>query len=363
MPGPSNETNKSWVVFLDLLGTKQFAVFREDGDIAPHVTLKNKLEDLSRYIKSKIIIRFFSDSVYIEAEELEPLIVSLARLRRSLMAQGVFFKASLRRGQLGEIPIAKSENNAQGYHVEMTGSLFGPEAVSVYETQERFKGVGFFIEPSSELSSDFFCDTAFPVDNVHGRWQKGLDIRYWVTSDPKAKSVLFRTDIVDIEEQVAFIDGIILAALKANTSQRNLSRKYLSSLISIINSSDFTQIAYSGGEWSDYPAIFHTLVVDQKRRAGIKAISGYDSLFLCLITNILRQRIKPFLNNANSGTREQAQQLIDRVIEVVVQNNVFTSTIPRYPDVVATPEAINLVSNVLANVKLGISIRRKPQTL
>lgn len=129
----------AFIAFFDLLGTRGFC----DN---PDVYYNNILCFNKAVIQtSSLLIGYgkvgvFSDSAYAGSSSLEHMLKFLVSLRKRLMAEGLFFNAVLKRGELDFEAIKGS--NVFGVAFENS------EIAGLYIAQTSFKGVGILIDDS-----------------------------------------------------------------------------------------------------------------------------------------------------------------------------------------------------------------------
>lgn len=278
----SNHSGRTWIAFIDLLGTKDSARIKKSEYPDKIRTFNRTLEEQAYYIDANVKVRYFSDSVYVECSDPVELLRFCSRVRWLLFSEEIFFKSALCEGVLDEVLTNKQEKLNERRSLDVSGASFGSAAVAVYYAQENFKGIGFSLDRSSlnpELEH-YTCKSYFPIGVEKRTWHQYFDVRY---SESEIGGVV-KPDgsIGDAEVNVAYFDCILEAALRANAKQKNLSRYYLSSMITSINSSDFSQLEFHNGKWQFFPVSFYHIFLNYSNRKNYSSIVGFEALYLSM---------------------------------------------------------------------------------
>lgn len=131
----------AFIAFFDLLGTRGFC---DNSDIYYDNILRfNKaVIQTSALLLDYGKVGVFSDSAYAGSNSLKHMLDFLVSLRRRLMAEGLFFNAVVKRGELDFEEIKPKTNNVFGV------AFKNSEIADLYITQANFKGVGIFVDSS-----------------------------------------------------------------------------------------------------------------------------------------------------------------------------------------------------------------------
>ncbi|MBL4918556.1 hypothetical protein [Szabonella alba] len=284
----TNQREKeSWIVFLDLLGTKDSAKISSSQYPLKIETFSHTLLEHAQNIQADVKVRFFADSVYLQCGSFSELVDFVAAVRWTLFSEQIFFKAAIARGELEDRPIVQHVTEGRLHPFDVSGSFFGPAAVGVYYAQESFKGIGFTIEKNALKADqvDRTCHSAFPVDDEASNWVAFRDIRHG--GGEIGGPIPSVEEIEEQENTIAFLDTILEAALRANTKRKNLARYYLSQFISCIQSSNFENIDFHDRQWRNFPPIFYHVFMNQSTRKGYQAIRGSRLLFFLIAAKVL----------------------------------------------------------------------------
>lgn len=326
----------SWIAFLDLLGTKNSSRIKKSDFPTKISTFARTIQEQAASVKSDIKLRFFSDSAYIECNDVNELARYASKLRLLLFSQEIFFKAAISPGALDDIPSTINEMRSNGFKIDIQGSSFGESAVTVYYNQENFKGIGFFVDLKDGKSQkiDSLCESAFPVSDDLKKWSGFFDIRYTTSN---IDSVMESSDSTDgFENAMAYLDILLENALRANFQKKNLSRYYISNFITIINSSNFSRLSVSDDQWKNAPPIFFHMIVSKKRRLNYASLGGGHALFFALLHRVLTaksddQHTPRYLDSAGTS-------ICDRLISQLNDIRLPGGFYDRYPLAVMSHE-------------------------
>lgn len=343
-------SRKSWIAFLDLLGTKNSSRIKKSEFPTKINTFARTIQEQAESINCDVKLRFFSDSAYIEGNDIDELSKYASRLRFLLFSQEIFFKAAISPGKLDDRPSTKCEKRDNGFELDIQGSSFGESAVTVYYNQENFKGIGFFLDTKEGKSekSDFFCESAFPQSDDLKKWSGFFDIRY---NNSNINSTMESNDSVDgFENALSFLDILLENALRANFQKNGLSRYYISNFITLINSSDFSKLSISDDEWKNAPPIFFHMLISKKRRTNYSSLKGGHALFFALLHKVLSTscdgRSAPrYLDSAGSS-------ICDRLISQLADVRLPGGFYDRYPSAIISHEIAEDLARRMVALKM-----------
>lgn len=131
----------SYIAFFDLLGTRGFC---DNPDIYyDNINRFNKaVVQTSSLLLGYGKVGIFSDSAYVGSNTLQHMLGFLVTLRDRLMAEGLFFNAVVKEGDLNFDSVTPKASNAFGV-------VFKDSAIAgLYIAQTSFKGVGIFVDGS-----------------------------------------------------------------------------------------------------------------------------------------------------------------------------------------------------------------------
>lgn len=330
---------ETWIAFLDLLGTKNSSKIKKSEYPNRINMFARTIREQSQDLNANIKIRFFSDSAYIECDNPEQMFILSKRLRHLLFSQGIFFKSALTKGHLSDETHSENTENRHGKKIDIQGASFGEKAVGVYYNQENFKGLGFFIESTHNPDSfpTHLCKSAFPVSDDLKTWRAFVDINYIGTG--LEKLILSTSELDDHENSLSLLDILLENALKASYQKRGLSRYYISTFISIVNSSDFSKADFKNNEWENIPPIFHHIVNSSNRNKNYKSLHGGSAIYLALVNRFFSveapgTRSPRYLDASTSG-------LCDRFLDEIFDTKLASSIQTRYPETIIDGDVLD----------------------
>jgi len=354
--------NGPWVMFLDMLGTKDSAKLSELDYPSKLSLFKTHVTNIAKSLDCNIKMRLFSDSVYLEIDNFDEAVFFCRELMKRCFPEDIFFKGAVTEGQLNEETVSLENRTKSGHSIEISGSTFGPSVVSVYYAQEEFKGIGFrYIgDLRPEQGGKHLIRSAFPIVNSRLKidWIQYYDLSIYMAPKPEENESNpsdydTAAELENYNENVAFIEAVVSAALRSERSSSNLSRYYISFLHSIITSSDFTKIDVADDTWISYPAVFQVLEVNPGFKTGIRKIVGADSLYLHLFSEICHQRKDASDRSLINGN--SLSYISDKLVASLNSNKVARRSFPKIPSCFATPESLAF----LAKKEVEFEVRRQ----
>lgn len=227
--------SNKYMAYFDLLGTKSVAS-SEDYYFESINIFRKRLIDNIIYLQSYnnlYNVSFFSDCCYVESKELSCLLQYLENLRNDLIAKHLFFNCAIIKTDYND-NFSSFESTERGESDKrIVGTLFSDSVISnVYNAQNRFKGVGVWIEPRI-IKEDILVDNnlkkvitnSFYVDDLDQNMHisEYYDIKLNLNGSPIEKDCL---------------NSIIKSYFFACCETPRAGRYYSSLLITIINSDD-----------------------------------------------------------------------------------------------------------------------------
>lgn len=146
----------SFITYFDLLGTRGFC---DDSDLYYDnlVKFNRAVCQTGSVLLSYGKVGAFSDSAYAESTKLEPLLRFLVILRNRLMADGLFFNAVVKKGELGISSLSDHMSNVFGVAFQ------NKEIANLYISQTKFKGIGICVDQS--ISSEELERAECPISD------------------------------------------------------------------------------------------------------------------------------------------------------------------------------------------------------
>jgi hypothetical protein len=327
---------QTWIGFYDLLGTKDSSKIRRSDFPDKLIRFGESIQDFALHFRCDAKIRFFSDCAYIEASDPAELIKFSRLLRRSLFSEEVFFKAALAPGQLGDRPQHIHSARESPYRIDVQGTIFGNDVVDVYYAQENFKGVGYWVSSAAidHGLEHHLVNSCFPTDASRPIWTAFRDIRF---DQSEIGGLISREgdNGEPLDEPIAFLESLLTAALRANTSRRHLSRYYFSVFMSVIQSSDFSRLVYDEDGWDNSPVVFSLMFESERRRKNFLSLAGAEALYLAAANRI-------FLDSPRGARPRFRDASFDstcnEVVSILSSMKILNGPLGSYPSVVLSPE-------------------------
>jgi hypothetical protein len=220
------------VVFVDILGArylphKDLALYRRNLGLFQSAVVDNA----SRLGKDGSLF-CFNDSAYAEAEEPTALIEFLRSIRRELFKHQVYVKGAVAEGALEARLFS-----GRGKQTKITGASFGEAAGRVFALADKMKGIGFlFDEP---LVADL-TSRGYLVRTCHspGATRRSIDC----ISDLR---------FVDDELDSGVFKNTLIECLRVNSEKQLGGRYFVTYIVSLIRSLDWTTIGTGSNEGGD----------------------------------------------------------------------------------------------------------------
>ena len=347
---------KTWVVFLDMLGTKESAKITRSEYPTKIELFKSQIVNVAENLDCNISMRLFSDSVYFEIDSFKELVSFCRSTTLRLFSQDIYFKGAVAEGSLDESPIHIDKNTVSGKKINISGAAFGESVVSVHYGQERFKGIGYnFLKNSSgafnATERSEIVQSIYPVANnrLSLEWEPYYDLRYTNKSvqNVDTEEVVGESKYV---EGTRFVKGIVEAALRAERNKKDLSRYYLSVLHTLVESSNFSDVEYYEDRWRNVPVVFCVLFLNQHIRKGILQIKGGDTLFLHMAEKILNTQRQ---DGGRVIESDKNNAIASGIVNLLVRSRIVGKTYPKTPAFVFSEETRQFVAKTEVSLQIG----------
>lgn len=276
----------AWVAFFDLLGTKDSASLSDDDLLISQARFHDFIREYSVDLSEEDRVYPFGDCCYIEFSDLELFALFVQRLRYKLFGLGYFFKCALAPGVLGYQAKSSPKKGAK-----IVGGSFGPGVIPVYRAHESFKGVGCIVVPPTELNNHKNWLTIRSKLLVHScyaevprgrstspRFVDYLDVKYSISEVGAAD-----TDGETADEADQFTKLLLTRVLSAKMKNINHGRYYISAIVAMVGSSDFSRLEYVERRWVNGPPIFTQLFENRRLARSLAELPGIEvAFFLCV---------------------------------------------------------------------------------
>lgn len=276
------------VCFIDLLGTKESSKVSEqvyyNAITDFHKVLYRNKDILSEGYK----IKGFSDCAFMSFNTDINTFKYLNRIREDLFAKKYYFKCSIVKVDFDVQVLGSSDS-------DFSCVTFGPKSVDAYLMHERYKGIGFILDQELQRIEEFkqsLVPSIYLEDEKKMSFNKCWDIKYSKSYVGNHKFMEEKTqgalrageDNHSAEENInTYIKQFVIAL----TKNKKYSKYYFPALVSIINSSDFSNISYSDTEgWTGVPVIFYKIFVDRAFDKKVAVVSGSEILFYVALNKV-----------------------------------------------------------------------------
>jgi hypothetical protein len=208
---PPND--KGFIAFVDLLGTSYYA--RTDGNLYhEHLTkFKYALEEYAHLLAGVGDVYFFSDCAYMASLDATKLIEYVTEIRAYLLPHHIYLQGAIQPGRLEP----KSINDNDVIH----GTIFGPDVAKVYAIQNALKGAAVRVE--GQGLSKYCAISCHLPSHISNAPECFSDIKY------AAREI----DRITVE-------NILVDCMRAKAVGRNGGAYYISPLITMINSANWS---------------------------------------------------------------------------------------------------------------------------
>lgn len=263
---PSNEVASA---FLDLVGIRDLAQTSPDrywealGRFQEHVAnLCHNLEGAGAQIF------LFSDSLFVQGPNAESLVKFVRSLRHNLLVDGLYFKGSIKKGDLEARPAHKlaldQDREAEKKRAKkLFGHCFGQNAATLFAMQERLKGVGFWVDSETDSAKQFTVSSCFLPQLNSKKAEHYLDL------------ILLPEDL---DEHI--LDRLLQAFFKAKARSKKIGRFYVPFLIVWIQSMELKKVAEYG------PGSLVGLLLNGTFERLFGDVAGIENLFYCLFNRL-----------------------------------------------------------------------------
>lgn len=288
---------KNYIAYLDLLGIKDLAKYSSDKYFSAMEDFRNHLIATATIFNDPIYssnseIFFFSDSAFIESDNLETLFNYLILLRQALNRNNLFFTAAVTTGNLqaynfnGLNDEKSGINDAtkeliEGNEKFLKGTIFQSKEISnVYVLQNNLKGIGVYIHNSvfDKWKNEALLRIQLTNKNLStNEINQLVDIEYkkfsnqYITQSFYFPSINTNTAykfsdlrLTNVELDISFYEIIIERYHNSNVKNKKYGRFYLSHLANWISSVDFSviQTVTTDGEVIEEPDKHETYLTE-----------------------------------------------------------------------------------------------------
>lgn len=280
------------LAFVDLLGTSEFAQNERTRFQQSLVTFKETVESGASLLASTDSVYFFSDCLYLETDAPERAIAFLRYLRRHMLLQGFYMKGALGYGTLDVLSPSgvgagarqghsRDQNEAPPTGPTIRGHSFRGDVVEIYALQDALKGIG--IRVAETLVPNL--DHSFLVQSCH--------LPYPNSRVAECFSDL-RFSAFDLDEES--IQFLLRDFVMAATRSKRYGRYYLSVLISIIRSSQYSGLAASPRTDEEvFGDHFVEILLTKDFERNFGTLPGIEQVYFALLDELYHQSQKKMI--------------------------------------------------------------------
>jgi hypothetical protein len=271
----------NYIAFIDLLGTTEFALEDKVKFYNRLISFQETITNNCHLLAGDGRVFFFSDSAYIESDNLDKLVTYLRKVRKALLELGLYMKGAIGTGELNASDphnsnLIKDRKEVKLRKETVIGHCFGEDVVPIYALQAGLKGVGIRI--AENLTQDFV--------------KKGYGVAscYLPIENNRRAECFYDLKLDDSELN----DGILKLYLRnfyvTNTKSKKYGRYYLPFIVSWINSTDFSATVLTdssnGTGSSSVPLIFDLLLLSRSFDKHFTDLVGLEYVFFALLNKI-----------------------------------------------------------------------------
>lgn len=206
------------ISFLDLLGTKSAAIKNADEYAKQIMGYKSSIENATQHFSNEDRIWVYSDNAYILTSSIDTLMRFYNDLRILLNTQGIFFTAAISLGNMD--PLEKNDS------CQNAAYFIGADAAKVYAQQASLGGIGIRIdERLIDKIEDDVCVSYYYQSRECTCLNAFFDLKYQLTS-------------------TTLLDYTLIRFIKTRYESLKASRYYISAIISILKSFDYSDPSF-----------------------------------------------------------------------------------------------------------------------
>jgi len=254
---------KNYIAFVDLVGVSNMA--RTDNEAYSHCleVFLRSIQNRSSILKESGKIYFFSDCAYFESSNIVTIIKFFREIRRDLMRFGYFFKGSLGIGKLNAKTFTETNDTVQGHY-------FGNDIIKVYGAHDALKGIGVNVLDTKDLSL---------VQRKHL-------INSCYLKHTNSKRAITFTDIKFHPDEITNenLSVVLSKMFESYSKSKRIARYYLSFIISMIQSTDFSKISVKDNKIQPPP--IYKFVSSGSIDSHFGDLSGGEYIYYALLNKL-----------------------------------------------------------------------------
>lgn len=322
--------NEKLICFLDLLGTKESSRVSQDDFYLAISSLHSCLEKNQVYLSQGYSIRGFSDCAFMALPIDTKSLQFLEMVREHLFSDGYFFKCSVLRA-------THTEEYSGSQSSGLSSVSFGPPSVDAYILHEKYKGIGCILDESvhatKSLQKKMVSSVYFDDKGSLGFkqfWDVAYDQNYTGTSKfiDELRSGNLEEGSVNHAANLN-IDFYLKKFFVSRTKNKSYSKYYIPALISIINSSDFSNLVFDEKDgWSGAPVMFYKMFLEARLRQKVAIDSGSEILYYSVLNKIYKDL------NHRDNDRGSSDQVKDKLADIFSSKKKIMQFVSKVPNFV-----------------------------
>lgn len=289
------------IAFLDLLGIKSIALYDIEKYKDAIEYFQQELLNCSKSAKD-IFIYAYSDCAYVQANDLEQMIIFLREFRFRMLLENLFFNAAITKGKLDAS--VKTENH------NVVVSFNDNQTIQAYMKQVLFKGVGVYIDCDiPEDMEKYVAKSLYQPQYDQLGFVSFYDIKYKIPSKKNR-----------CEYMVLLMNRIVSEYLKQSFLNKSAARYYISAITTLINGMNLEDIFKLENEI----VLGLTALGEYLKEEIIKnkeyEILGTNWMGFLIIENIIKEWNQKGVLDPYAYIKESIKLLFDSEIDKFIRN-------------------------------------------
>lgn len=272
---------KSYIAFLDLLGTSDLASHDEDRYYESLMNFKEALVVYARDLSQNDQVFLFSDCAYVQSDSLKHLVKYTQKVRSYLLDLGYYLKGAISRGALSATNASHGEwitdQEVREAARRVRGHFFGKDVVRAYALQEVMKGIGLSVEPDvyagNEKSGWFVASVHIP------------DMRSRVATP------FYDLALVDDDRTYDVLYRLLENFFRIKTRSMRIGRYYITFLVSCVRSEHYgrmTDPAKRMRHEEDTVPPIARLILTGELEKYFGDVPGIENVYFAFIDKVIR---------------------------------------------------------------------------
>ncbi len=265
-----------------------------------------------------------------------------------MFASSFYFKCSIIEGSLE----VENKASATGNKTFIT---FGKNSVNAYLAHENYKGLGYVFDKKviNRFLKNKTVVSAFLEKN--NRYMKYYDLKYdqsYVGNKEYYSEIKVNNGTaVSTPNKRAekYLNVFLQDFLMAKTKDKRYAKYYISTMITLINSSDFSSVDYieDTDTWEGVPILFYKLFLDKNFEKRIATIAGSEIIYWAAINH--------YLDSLGSGIKSNVKNdiVLQKISNYISKKQKIKNYISNVPTFILSLENKEVFIRVLASLELS----------